>query len=88
MPAPSPKELKKLAAACRLAGIKTYKGEGFEFTLSEEAPPVSNYKKKQMAGAPEQPKTSQSESFESDSLSDDALMFWSSGDIQDESSTQ
>lgn len=83
MPALSPKELKKLAAACRLAGIKIYKGDGFEFTLSDEAPPVSSYKKKQMQTNP-QAKTSQSEDFESDSLSEDALLFWSTGDVEGE----
>lgn len=40
-----PKELKKLAAACRAAGIKTYKSGDLEFTLNEEAPP-SPYKKR------------------------------------------
>lgn len=41
----SPKELKKLAAACRAAGIRHYKADGVEFTLTDEAP-TSNYKKR------------------------------------------
>lgn len=37
---PSPKEIKKLADACRKAGIKHFKAEGIEFTLSDERPAV------------------------------------------------
>jgi hypothetical protein len=39
------KELKKLAAACRKAGIKSYKDSNCEFTLTDE-PPVSSYKRR------------------------------------------
>lgn len=48
-----PKELKKLADACRKAGIKHYKSGDIEFTLADEAP-VSNYKKRK----PKSPLTS------------------------------
>jgi hypothetical protein len=44
---PDPKDLKKLADACRKAGIKHFKQGDLEFTLSDEAP-VSNYKKKSL----------------------------------------
>jgi len=49
MQLPSPKELKKLAAACRAAGITSFKGGGIEFTLSDEAPTPSAYKRAKAA---------------------------------------
>ena len=39
------KALKKLAEACRSAGIKHFKNAEMEFTLTDDKP-VSNYKKK------------------------------------------
>lgn len=66
----TPKELIKLAAACRKAGVKHFKNAEFEFTLTDDAP-VSTYKKKQaITSAPDA-------NFESDELSGDALMYWS-----------
>lgn len=42
----TPKELKRLAEACRKAGIKHYRdASGLEFTLTDDAP-VSTYKKR------------------------------------------
>ncbi len=69
----SPKELAKLAAACRKAGIRHYKTAEFEFTLTDEVP-VSAYKKKQSATSTTPP----DDKFESDELGQEALMFWSS----------
>ena len=40
MTLPDIKALKKLASACRSAGIKHFKGVDFEFTLSEEPPVI------------------------------------------------
>ena len=68
----TPKELKKLADACRKAGILTYKDANIEFTLSPEAP-VSNYKKQK--GIP----AYQESPILTDSLSEESLLFWSSG---------
>ena len=80
---PDYKILKKLADSCRKAGIKSFKGFGMEFTLSDEIP-TSNYKankaSKQIAQA------DSSDEIESDSLTDDALLMWSStlsNDIND-----
>ncbi len=73
---PSPKELKKLAAACRKAGIKAFKGPTFEFTLSDDAP-MSNYKRSKQSTSPQPDKP-----FVSDSLSEEDLMFWSTADDQ------
>lgn len=69
----NPKELKKLVKLCRDMGVKHYKGDGFEFTLTDEAP-VS----KKAAAAKlthEQP-----EVIESDMLTPEQLMWWSIGD--------
>ncbi len=41
---PDPKALKKLVETCRKVGIKTFKGEGFEFTLTDESPKVVKQK--------------------------------------------
>lgn len=71
------KELKKLAAACRKAGIKTYKCGDVEFTLTEDEP-QSAYKLKKTDSKPADnfaPDTN----FESDSLTEEQLLFWSSG---------
>ena len=67
----TPKELIKLAAACRKAGIKHYKSADMEFTLTDDAP-VSNYKKKAAQYA-----NPVADDFESDELTDDQLLNWS-----------
>lgn len=68
----SPKELKKLAAACRAAGIKHYKSEGIEFTLTDEVPSKPSKK-------PHVPTSQTSSVEETNSLSDEDMMFWSTG---------
>ena len=78
---PTLKTLKKLAAACRKAGISKFRQGDLEFTLTEEIP-VSNYRKSTVTN-----KTSPQfvngdvidKNFQSDELSPDALMFWSAG---------
>lgn len=70
---PTPKELIKLANACRKAGIKHFRCGDYEFSLSDEAP-VSNYKRKQSAKVVET-----TNEFESDSLTEDQLLMWSTG---------
>lgn len=79
MSLPDAKALKKLADTCRKVGIKTFKGDGFEFTLSDEVP-VSSYKRKKEAAKPE----SDAKDFESDSISDEALLFWSAVSTDEE----
>jgi len=68
----TPKELKKLADACRKAGIKHYKDGPIEFTLTDDAP-VSKYKKAKTESAP----LVANPTVTSDSLTDDQLLFWS-----------
>jgi hypothetical protein len=69
MPIPTAKELKKLAKACRDAGIHYFKSADFEFTLN--------------GVAPEKPSRSRSSSsdvqgeIESDSLTEEELLYWS-----------
>jgi hypothetical protein len=67
--------LKKLADICRKAGIKHFKNSELEFTLTDEAP-VSKYKRKQaeLSSGPVIDNT-----FESESLTDEALLLWSTG---------
>lgn len=79
MDQPDLKALKKLADLCRKAGIKHYKSDKFEFTLSEDVP-VSNYKRQKAISKP----TSTPDSpFVSDTLSEQELLFWSVGSPSD-----
>lgn len=70
----SPKELKKLAAACRQAGIKQYKTQEFEFTLAD-APPVKAKPKAKGYPAP-----IKNEYEAADALTEEQIMFWSAAD--------
>lgn len=83
MALPSPKELKRLAAACRAAGISSFKGDGVEFTLSDEAP-VSKYKKSKAKIKSTNYSREVYQNIETDEPSPEALLFWSSG-FEDES---
>lgn len=79
MPLPSPKELKKIAKACREAGIKVYRAEGIELHFTDEAPVKHKMKsKKQTTVDPEY--TSADGDFVSEALNEEALLFWSASD--------
>jgi hypothetical protein len=69
----SPKELIKLAAACRKAGIKSYKDADCEFTLTEDAP-----QRKSRAKSVAAPYAGPDKEFQTDSLTTDQLLMWSS----------
>ena len=73
------KQLKKLADACRKAGIKHFKNAEFEFTLSDDTAPISNYKRKKVAEAPSTADSPANKPFVTDSLTEDELLFWSTG---------
>lgn len=73
MALPTAKEIQKLAKACRKAGIRTFKAEGIEFTLTEEAPRSTRASQK----ATKQPTLAQDETFQSDTLTEEQMMFWS-----------
>lgn len=75
------KELKKLAAECRKAGIKSFKNSECEFTLTDDAP-VSNYKRKTIEK--EAPGPVIDSTFTSEQLSDEQLLFYSVMDLESE----
>ena len=70
MPVPTAKELKKLAKACREAGIHYFKSADFEFTLTGVAPEKPTRSKFVSADT-------QGE-IESDTLTEEELLYWSS----------
>lgn len=70
------KALKKLADACRKAGIKHFKNSEVEFTLSDEGP-VSNYKKRTSAQPSSQLIETTDSIFQSDQLTEEQLLLWS-----------
>lgn len=76
MELPTTKELKRLANACRKAGIKSLKCEGFEFTLSEYAPESKRAAKQAplISGAM---KSVIDQDFETEALTQDQLLNWS-----------
>lgn len=74
MDLPNLKQLQKLAQACRKAGIRTFKGYGFEFTL-DDAP--TKAPRAAAKGAHNFPDTA----FESDSPTPEELLFWSAAGI-------
>jgi hypothetical protein len=74
---PSPGELKKLAAACRKAGITHFKCGDVEFTLGEEKPKPQ---RKASASTPKQSKQSESVNGDGwDTLTEEQKMFYSVG---------
>lgn len=74
MAIPNAKELKKLAKACREAGIHYFKSADFEFTLTGVAPEKRSTSKGTPALLPET-----NGDIETDSISEAELLFWSSG---------
>ena len=81
MPAPSPKELKKLIKVCRELGVSEYTGDGFSFKLSE----TGTFQSKQVHNTKNE---STSTTFESDTLTDEERMFWSVGPAPTEDNHQ
>lgn len=75
----SPKELIKLAGACRKAGIKHYKTADYEFTLTDEAPISTKSKKIANSSG----NIDQQEITSDDQLTEEQILFWSSTDSQD-----
>lgn len=73
----SPKELKKLATACRAAGITQFKNSEVEFTLSDVSPQIRKRSKKSEVKSTSYEQ--QAAEFESDSIPDEELLFWSAG---------
>lgn len=81
MSLPTSKELKQLAKACRAAGITSFEGGGVKFTLSDLPVKLTSNKKIE-------PKQDLGENIvESDELSQEALLFWSTGDEKNQESS-
>jgi len=76
MALPSAKELKKLAKACRAAGIRHFKNAEIEFTLTDY---VSEPAKKSVQKRNETSTmmSVMADDFETEELNQDALLFWS-----------
>jgi len=74
MSQPDYKALKKLADACRKAGIRSYKDANCEFTLTDDAP-ISNYKRKTIQKTPTEAVID--DTFKSDQLTEEQLLFYS-----------
>lgn len=75
MSLPTPKELKKLADACRKAGIFSFKCGELEFTLSDKPTKVGKSHRPSNTGA--EVKAVIDEAFEAEGLTQDALLMWS-----------
>ena len=84
MDTPDLKLLKQLAKACRAAGISSYEGYGYKFTLGDYNP--TKRTRKSTTSPLASPKDLGENVIESDELSPEALMFWSSPDRSEEGS--
>lgn len=73
---PNVKELKKLADACRKAGIKHFKCNEFEFSLTDELPETPKMRK--------QAALEKHEDLQNQGMSDEELLFWSVPDFPTE----
>lgn len=71
MALPTPKELKKLADACRKAGIAHFKCEGLEFTL-DDTPAAARKRAPKEARNP-----TPNDDVQEQTLSEEELLFWS-----------
>jgi hypothetical protein len=78
MSLPNAKELKKLAKACRAAGIKHFKNSELEFTLTDDLP-ARRSKKGQTAKRREVGDLASviAQDFEAEEIGQDALLMWS-----------
>lgn len=76
-----PKDLKKLAAACRAAGIASFKSGDVEFTLSDYKPTTSRRKAVKTNPVDTGPDLDPS-SDGWDSLSETERLLWSTGGSQ------
>lgn len=76
---PDLKQLDKVIALCRKRGVKSIKIDNVELTLSEDAPAKQTRKnKKSNTKEAEQVSATVDTAFESDSPTEDELLFWSS----------
>lgn len=78
------KELKKLAAACRSAGISFYKDSNCEFTLGAAPAPKSSSKKAKSQETP----TAEVDTDGWDSLTDEEKLFYSVTELPETSTKE
>jgi hypothetical protein len=78
------KDLKKLAKACRAAGIKHYKDQQVEFTLTDDYPIITR-KKKSKTNDKGELLNNALEAFKTDTLTESQLLLWSVGAEPNES---
>jgi hypothetical protein len=76
----SPKELKKLAKACREAGIRTFKNSEVEFTLSDDMV-LRNVTKRLKKTELTQNSNVMDDAFKSDTLTDEQMLFYSVAEL-------
>lgn len=77
MALPTPKELKRLAAACRKAGITHFKQGDLEITVAEDAPQMRLKRGSNTDAVSAQNDVNSEGAW--DSLSDEEKLFWSVG---------
>ena len=75
----TPKELKKLAASCRKAGIKHYRCADFEFTLTDDMP-ITPTRHKSMLKISSSPMTTDKVIESDQEFTEEQMLFWSSND--------
>lgn len=69
------KTLKKLADACRKAGIRSFEGYGYKFELADELPAKPQRKSKNAPTCDVQ----MPDELKSDTLTDEQLLYYSAG---------
>ncbi len=84
MELPDAKALKELADACRKAGITSFKGGGFEFTLGDKPEPTKRKRKSTVYNS----QTVNDQEFQTDSLTEEQLLMWSAVDPSQENSAE
>lgn len=84
MTLPELKQLDKIIQLCRKRGVKTIKIDNVELTLSEDAP-QTNYKRRKASKDEKDTENSLlDDTLEPAQLTEDQLLFWSSGVNQEE----
>lgn len=81
METPNLKLIKKIAAACRKAGIMTFEGYGIKFTLDPSTMPIPPSERV----VEKTPMAPANEALKQESLTEEELLFWSADGLSTES---
>ena len=76
----TPKELKKLADACRKAGIRTFKNNEVEFTLSDDHV-LRSVTKRSRDVAKNVDNSAIDDAFKADTLTEEQMLFYSVAEL-------